>query len=334
MNRNPINQAYVFFGLTLCLSWFVFWGPLAVLRVTTISFVDQSRGPAWAIVLFVVGGFVPSLVAIALTALWEGRLGLSGLFRRVVQFRLGLRWYAAIIGTVAVGTAAQIAVVYALGGTFDWGVFVAQLGSVLPLLVLGPLSEELGWRGYALDKLQTRGTALVSSVIVGAVWALWHLPLFYMVGSSQSVLDLPFLGFAVGVIALSILYTWFYNNTGRSIWSAIFFHWVYTFAAQVMASGITRTSAYNWLEYVPYVLIALVVVALYGPTRLVRSESAVTRPWERPTSARRAACRDDCAGAGGLRRQGRGLRRPARGDRARQRSRPTDRELVGARWRP
>ena len=63
--------------------------------------------------------------------------------------------------------------------------FLAQLGSFLPLLIIGPLSEEIGWRGYALERLQTRWNALTSSLIVGLVWALWHLPLFMMVGTSQ-----------------------------------------------------------------------------------------------------------------------------------------------------
>ena len=74
---------------------------------------------------------------------------------------------------------------------------MAQLGSFLPLLIIGPLSEEIGWRGYALERLQTRWNALTSSLIVGLVWALWHLPLFMMVGTSQHELGIPFIGFLI-----------------------------------------------------------------------------------------------------------------------------------------
>ena len=114
---------------------------------------------------------------------------------------------------------------------------MAQLGSFLPLLIIGPLSEEIGWRGYALERLQTRWNALTSSLIVGLVWALWHLPLFMMVGTSQHELGIPFIGFLVGLMASSILYTWLYNNTKQSIWSAILLHWLYTYAARVVFRG-------------------------------------------------------------------------------------------------
>lgn len=60
----PVKEAYVFLGLTLILSWFVFWGPLALIKIPAISFVSETKGPFWAIALFIIGGFVPSLVAI------------------------------------------------------------------------------------------------------------------------------------------------------------------------------------------------------------------------------------------------------------------------------
>jgi membrane protease YdiL (CAAX protease family) len=139
------------------------------------------------------------------------------------------------------------------------------LGSFLPFLILGPLSEEIGWRGYALGRLQTRWNALISSLIIGLVWALWHLPLFLMVGISQHELRLPFVGFLVGFMANSVFYTWLYNNTKQSLWSAILLHWLYTYAAQVVSSGVTHSPLYNWLECLPYVIMAGVVVLIWKP---------------------------------------------------------------------
>jgi hypothetical protein len=141
---------------------------------------------------------------------------------------------------------------------------------VVPLLILGPLSEEIGWRGYALERLQTKWNALVSSLIVGLVWGLWHLPLFFMMGTSQRELAIPFGGFLAGLMALSILFTWLHNNTHGSIWTAIFFHWIYTYPAQVLASGVTRSALYNWLESLPYCLLALLVVIIWKPLNLIR----------------------------------------------------------------
>lgn len=265
--KTAVREASTFLLLTLSLSFLVFWGPLALFKIPTISFVDKTTGPPWAIALYIIGGFVPSLVAIALTWRQEGREGLKRLGRRVMQFRIGWRWYLAIVGIVVLGTVAQIALIHILGGTFDLSLFVAQLPIAIPLIILGPLSEELGWRGYAQDRLQTRWNGLVSGLIVGVVWALWHLPLFYMVGTSQSVLHMPFVGFACGIMALSVLYAWLHNNTSGSVWTAVFFHWLFTYSAQVVATGVTRSQAYNWLEYLPYILMAIVVAALWRPKR-------------------------------------------------------------------
>jgi hypothetical protein len=77
------NEAYIFLGLTLVLSWFVFWGPLALFKIPTSSFVSDIKGPSWAIALFLVGGFVPSLLAIFLTWKKEGLPGLRILGQRL-----------------------------------------------------------------------------------------------------------------------------------------------------------------------------------------------------------------------------------------------------------
>ena len=62
-----VKEAFVFLGLTLALSWFVFWGPLALFKVPAASFVSNVKGPTWAIALYLTGGFIPSLLAIFLT---------------------------------------------------------------------------------------------------------------------------------------------------------------------------------------------------------------------------------------------------------------------------
>jgi membrane protease YdiL (CAAX protease family) len=263
-----VKEAYVFLGLTLAFSYFVFWGPLALFKIPTSSFVSDVKGPAWAIALFLVGGFVPSLLAIFLTWKKEGLSGLRILSQRILQFKLGLRWYVFIFLVVIAGTAGQLTINKLLGDTFNGYLFVAQLGSFLPLLIIGPLSEEIGWRGYALERLQTRWSALTSSLIVGLVWALWHLPLFMMVGTSQHESGVLFIGFLMKLMASAILYTWLYNNTKKSLWSAILLHWLYTYAAQVLSSGVIRSPLYNWLECLPYVVMAFVVVLIWNAPML------------------------------------------------------------------
>jgi membrane protease YdiL (CAAX protease family) len=264
------KEAYGFLGLTLAFSYFVFWGPLALFKIPTISFVSDVKGPVWAIGLYIAGGFAPSLLAIFLTWRKEGSSGLRVLGRRIIQFKLGWRWTLFTFLIVFAGTAGQLTINKLLGNTFNRTLFITQLGSFLLLLFLGPLSEEIGWRGYALERLQTRWNALTSSLIVGLVWALWHLPLFMMAGTSQHELGVPFIGFLIKMMASSILYTWLYNNTQQSLWSAILLHWLYTYAAQVLSSGVTRSPLYNWLDCLPYVIIAVVVTLIWKPDKLCR----------------------------------------------------------------
>ncbi len=264
-----LREAAIFFCLTLGLSFFVFWGPIAFLKIPTISFVDNNVGPTWAIILFVFGGFVPSGVALFLTWKMEGKAGVKEIGRRIIQFDIGWQWYIATVLVVLLGTVGQLIISLLLGNTFDYSLFIRQIGSLLPLIILGPLSEEIGWRGYALDRLQTKWNALASSLVVGIMWGLWHFPLFMMIGTSQNVLNIPFLGFLCSVISLSVLFTWLHNNTGGSIWTAIFLHWVFTYSSQVIASGVTRSGLYNWLEFVPYAILAVVVTVVWKPKKLM-----------------------------------------------------------------
>ena len=108
---NPVKEAFVFFGLALGLSYFVFWGPLALFHIPTISFVHNTMGPAWAIVLFIIGGFVPSLVAVFLTWKQEGKVGLRHLGQRIVQFNIGWRWYLAAAIVIILATVGQLVII-------------------------------------------------------------------------------------------------------------------------------------------------------------------------------------------------------------------------------
>ncbi|MEN6435455.1 MAG: type II CAAX endopeptidase family protein [Anaerolineaceae bacterium] len=270
--NNPIREVVLFFTLTLGLSYFVFWGPLAFFKIPTISFVSDIKGPIWAIVLYLLGGFVPSLTAIVMTWILEGTAGLKHLGRRLIQFRIGWQWYFATIALVVAGTAGQLVIIKLLGQEFNNSLFIQQLGSALPLLITGPLSEEIGWRGFALDRLQKKLNPLFSSLIIGLVWGLWHLPLFGMIGTSQHELAIPFISFAAGLISVSVLYTWLYNNTKKSIWTAVFFHWIFTYSMQVVASGVTRSAIYNWLEGIPYLLITIIVILVWK-NQLLRMNS-------------------------------------------------------------
>lgn len=263
---SPLAEAGLFFALTLGITW-ALWLPLAILGIPASNFAGKARGPVWVMAPFLLGGFMPSIVGLVLTSVREGKTGLRALWRRLVSFRIGWRWYLAAVALVALGTTGQVLVHRLLGGRFDAALFVTRVASALPLIVIGPLSEEIGWRGYTLDRLQGKVGAIGAGTLVGVAWGLWHLPLFMWAGTSQHELAIPFAGFLVGVTAISLLMTWLHNNTGGSTWTAVFFHWIYTYAATVVATGVTRTVAYNWLEYAPWVVLAVAVTTFAGLKR-------------------------------------------------------------------
>lgn len=259
--KDPVKEATIFLGLLLCFSYFVFWGPLVFLKIPAVSFVkDAAPTPVWAMIMFILGGFVPSLTGLGLTRVYEGKTGIKTLGKRLIQFNLGWRNYLAAVIFVLFIAGSQLVIDRIGGNHFDFSIFIAQAGSILPLLILGPLSEEIGWRGFALDRLQTRWNAITSSLIIGVVWSFWHLPLFFMIGTSQHELGIPFAGFLLSLTSTSVLYTWLHNRARGSIWMAVFFHWIYTYFAQVVSTGVTRSAVYNGLEFVPPIILVLLIV--------------------------------------------------------------------------
>jgi membrane protease YdiL (CAAX protease family) len=104
----------------------------------------------------------------------------------------------------------------------------------------GPLGEELGWRGYALPRLSAAQTPLIASIIVGILWGLWHLPLFWIRDSIQA--DIPIAWFMVSIVAESILYTWVYRHTQGSVLLVGLFHaaintWAKIFLLPLLTNG-------------------------------------------------------------------------------------------------
>ena len=75
--------------------------------------------------------------------------------------------------------------------------------------------EEVGWRGFALPSLQIQFHPILASIILGVLWGLWHLPLFWIKGSAQQSMSVQF--FVLATVGYSILYTWIYNGTNGSL---------------------------------------------------------------------------------------------------------------------
>ncbi|HVZ21931.1 MAG TPA: CPBP family intramembrane glutamic endopeptidase [Vicinamibacterales bacterium] len=209
----------LFFAATYATSW-ASW--LAAMRLQQGAAPNHISAAATA--LLYLGTFAPALIALLTTAVTDGRAGVAALIARLVQARAGIRWYVFAIGYVA-ATKLGAAVLYrATAGA--WPAFGAEpLVLVLFAIPFGTPSqagEEIGWRGYALPRIASRVGFAPASVILGALWGAWHLPLFFVPGVGNFGQSFPV--FAIMNMALSIAIAWLYVNTGGSLLIAMLMH--------------------------------------------------------------------------------------------------------------
>ena len=179
----------------------------------------------------------PGLLALGLAARERGWAGVRALLGAAGHWRVPARWYlvALLLPVVINGTALLVAAasgrpVPNLPGALAPEQQLVPLAA-LPLYFLVPsLAEELGWRGYALARLQRRHSPFIASLVIGAVWAAWHLPFGWLAGSTQGAI--PVGPYVVATVAMAVLFTWLYNHTGGSLLLVTLLH------ASVQASNV------------------------------------------------------------------------------------------------
>jgi len=232
--------------------------------------------PIYALVA--VAQFGPSLTAFILTYRNDGKDGVTQLLKQAFNLHIPWKWLAVIflIPPVLAGTALAIHIL--TGGTAPELQLLSQPVAILPtfifiLLLQGPVPEEFGWRGYLLDRLQSRWNALIASLVVGFFWWLWHLPAYFMKDVAQSYL--PQGAYLFWVLAFSILMTWVYNNTDGNLLAALLFHTMANLANALFPTFELRPGgnqqAYYYLAALT-VIVALFVVWKWGSQHLSRQE--------------------------------------------------------------
>jgi len=256
------RQILIYIALVLGLSYFVFWGPIALLKLQTANFVEGKIYNLPVFIFFLIGGFVPSIVGISLTRFYDHKTGLKVLFKSAIDFKIGFRQFIIIVTYPIIIGGLQLIINKSVGGTFDYSQFLKQLPSFLPLIILGPLSEEFGWRGFLQKKVNIQFSPISGTLVIGIIWSLWHLPLFYMPGTSQHDFNMPFLPFMISVISSSFIYTYIYIKSHGSLFSALLLHWIGTYIMQVIGSQVTRTPAYNYLECLPVLVTGIIFIII------------------------------------------------------------------------
>jgi membrane protease YdiL (CAAX protease family) len=240
----------------------------------------------------------PTLAALIMTAVTEGRAGVRRLLGRLVLWRVGVRWYLfALVGVplimllgfavyamappdlAALSTVSRRLGISTLGPAY---VLTYLVQFVLVMILGGPLFEEIGWRGFALPRLQRMRGPLAASLILGVLWGLWHLPEFLVPtwaatsgGSSLSGIIL----FILAAVAFSIMISWVFNNTRASLLIAVLLHTSIDTFDGTMDAVYPAAATSAWPMIIGFGVLAVVlVVVTRGRLNYERPQDAPSVP--------------------------------------------------------
>jgi membrane protease YdiL (CAAX protease family) len=250
-----------------------------LLRRPILSYFVLAFGFSWACwsvpalgyrhgvggVLFLLGGFGPLVAAATMTRL--SGASVKAWFKGLFRWRTGKRWYVFAVG-VPVSLALVVTAEFALfGQRIDWSILDGRLAAFVPSLLLVALAgggnEEPGWRGFALPRLQDQLTPVRATLLLGALWALWHLPLLF--ASEDSFHGLPAGGVVVlaaltlvSIVGYAFAYTYLLKRTG-SVLLCILMH--AGFNTALSSAGLRTEAALQRWDYI--LLLALSAATIW-----------------------------------------------------------------------
>lgn len=214
-----MKRTAVFLVSTFILTWSS-WGLLAFLVSRGMMSLQSVPG----MTLYILGGSAPTIMAFAAVLLTSESKKVQELTSRIIKFRIPIRYYLAAL---------LIPGLLGLAGRFGAGLIISDYvpaSDLQPIYYFIPLFassiifgglEEVGWRGI-LQPAVTKHVSLVpANIIIGIIWAFWHLPMFFLIGVSHY--GNSFLLFALAGIGWSAFMTWLYHRT-ESIFICILFH--------------------------------------------------------------------------------------------------------------
>jgi uncharacterized protein len=230
----------------------------------------------WTIFLFL-GGAGPSLIGVVLVLLTYAKPQRRDFWQRCFSFkRINILGWLMIVLVFPLIVAVSIAIDLLTGGSMP---AMTQLKELIanPLLwplvafisfMSGPWSEEFGWRGFALDRLINFFGVIRGSLVLGLIWAVWHLPLYFMLGTWHSDMGFKVAGFwtfIVMSIGLSLIMTAVYLTSNRSILSGMLLHFTSNFTMQLIAPSSDTVEVLRSLLMLVVGLTACLLVSRVAP---------------------------------------------------------------------
>ena len=267
--KEEINNLLLFFIFSFVISWLL-WLPSVLVSLSIIL-----SGPIQILGNFAIFG--PFLSAFILTYLKGEEGEVKRLFLSGWNFKFKKKWIITLFLPLFIGGSTFL--IISIIEPMDRFQYAPPIIMWIPNFILyyfigGPFTEEYGWRGYALDRLQSRFNALISSLVLGLIWGLWHLPLFFIEGTVQS--NLPIYEFLIIQISTSIFYTWIINNNrdkngNVNVFIAIMFHAMGNFSSMVFPYWVTDLG--RWIFFIINIIPVIIVCILYGVKSFVRNNN-------------------------------------------------------------
>ena len=205
---NTKNQLLLFFGLTYGISWLLF-------------FVGHQTQ---IIPIIILGIWAPSITSVILTGYFFGKKGISQLFGRFKRTRIKWYWWVLLLLLpAAIHFTGRSLWQISYGGALEPDIlnFSYWMGAIVSSFLIAGFGEELGWRGFALPRLQRNFSPITASLILATVHLLWHLPTYWL---GQGMHNVPFVYVLAFVFPWTFIFNWLYNKSGGSLLFAVGFH--------------------------------------------------------------------------------------------------------------
>jgi uncharacterized protein len=262
------HPTLAFFMLTFFLSWMI-WVPLAL---DHFSLLPVRLNEGFVLIVRLFGTLGPAVSAILVSQIYGGRPAVVSLLRQLGKWRVRWTWYVAA-GLVFPALVFVVAWIYnQITGSPPLPVqpvSVANLIVILVVMTISVLGEEIGWRGFALPRMQEQFSALKTSLILGTIHTVWHIPFWMILGELERYGWSYWLLSWAWILALTVYITWIMNNTGNSLLLAVLIHWSLNIVTAAYLPITTLVPAYLLLVVIGW-SIALGLIGLYGSQRLAR----------------------------------------------------------------
>jgi uncharacterized protein len=207
-----------FLALTFGLSWL----PMALYMIFPDPFTSLFGEISTSNPFFILAVYAPSISGIILVWRHYGLDGVGSFFRRLFIWRAPIQWWMFLLLGIPVIIYSAAAIIGTIAEPFRFSPWYMLFPALLQSLLLGPVGEEFGWRGLVLPILQRRMSPFWASLLLGMVWAVWHVPAFLMSGTPQSAWS--FGPFFIGLLAIAMIMTPLFNASRGSLLIAILYH--------------------------------------------------------------------------------------------------------------